>query len=265
MPVWSCAELQTASQALQLHHFSNQLVKERYEYFGGIARSVLDVIKYPDPASDITSSLSTCAPRDLLLLVTAPDHYLIQYAFAGPSISTLVHVSVPTEGEDAYESKKVSYIFASNYVRFELLKKFAVAVTEGIEGTALAFVKGNVGGNMQGIMMEFSLHITLSQGGSFNLVDLEEGKSYIVKFPTRRLELVTRLNEVEPTNTHVYYVPDASNFPVVDAFLPPRVGVQITVSTRHTLSYANAVKIMRHLLQVSEESFKSLLPTILSF
>lgn len=266
MPPWTVEELVIASVAL--HIKSPNEIRSRYTIAGGIARLVLRnvepaataVNRAPtDACSDLVYQLTVNAARcdgaQLRNLFTESDKpsLLQMYSNAGPHIGCLVHLHVITDdSEEAYDKNAIYYRPASKFAHTLVVNQFIKQIHESQEIIALKWLEGKVGRSYLGLLQEELLHRAISAGGTFLVQDFSDKKLYKLKFAMRERTNFIFLSHVNSDSTQYYYIPEAKNYPAIDAIVTPFVCLQMTISKNHPINFNAIEKIMKHLLKVCE-------------
>jgi hypothetical protein len=252
MPTWSEQELTVAAQRLRLP-LSSAAVASRFAQAGGSARLVLE------PGLDLEEHLSSqaqgCTAAALMKLVKSsyrdkPLARLTSYSGAGKHVSALVHMVVETNGTDAYTLPACRFEFGSELAKTSVMNKLIEDATEELRILALHFIEGKVAGGLCGVIVEWLLHNQIPDGGIFKLQELgSPDNHWQVAFP--QLQVAGFSTAADITSPDLYYKPEKRNQPAVDAVIPPRVCLQMTISANHPINYNGIKAILEQLEQVA--------------
>lgn len=192
------------------------------------------------------SALATLCPSSALMLLVTNAPLLDFYATAGESkVAGLVHLSVATEGEGPYSPSTISYVFASPTAEQLVTDKLVVQAASELRLAVYQFITGNVGGGLCGVIAERLLHATVANGGVFGL---QTGERVDVEFVKRKVITFMQVEDIRMANTDLYYMAQKSNEGAVDAVMPPRIALQMTIRGHHGVNYVAVKKLMGHLV-----------------
>ncbi|KAJ3406850.1 hypothetical protein HDU80_010247 [Chytriomyces hyalinus] len=237
-PIWTKAELEDC-RAKCYPTISNELLEERYEACGGIARFVLETDIYISIPSVLTNALSDVNAVMAVKHVFEPtDIFPLSYS--------LVHMLV---GTDDY-GRLYQFLglgLASNYVGEKLWEKHPEQMIENLQ--EMFDWRSN---EMPRRLFEIYGHRVFSSGGPSdgasgrkalkcrNLSDGTESMLRLQDFGGKRAKL--KQNPLPDKPIAAYHQPsDDENFPAIDS-LSPQGLFQFTVATEHPIRNVKFLK-----------------------
>ncbi|KAE9118929.1 hypothetical protein PF006_g18473 [Phytophthora fragariae] len=235
MPLWTLDELQEAATLLN-YPISDDLIKERFEKFGGIARECLclDPVISKKAELDLTKQMNAIFdPNELrkLLLEYETSHYLVHYApkanraFTGRQLAS-----------DFVEQKLQERMLTKSYEQREDLRN----LISSWEGAA----------SLRGWIFEVDEHEKLRQGNTLHgltlpVVEHEEAYDKVwVQFCIVKREQIDVFDaeRLSPSLAKCgpYHKPKAKNWASVDSFYLPKMEMSRKVTKADIAQWCNS-------------------------
>lgn len=250
MPTWTFSELEECVILLGSTKDRSTLAN-RFSILGGSARLVLDVLdKFPDAHKAIRIAANNCSSLDLLHLIKM-NPSVASYAQAGRSIATLVHLQVDTTGTNAYREGSLKYKFASDSAEDTVIRRIREEREQETRWLVFQTFSNRAKGSFYGDINDRFLNYDIADGGKFTVEDLNNHDRFVVEFPRRTTCPYGQITDIPLDAQQNYYIPDKSTEAAVDAIMPPRLGVQITVAETHVIKYEPMKAIMTHFVRLT--------------
>ena len=217
LPIWSLDELKLMAPSYKR---SEDVVEKRFDMIGGLPRYVLE--KDDDLEEVINLSIEKLDLKRLLSIAIGEVSKENQIS----------HRVVHFEVKPPVYTKRIltmASVYALNKASAKFLTlsdgdlKYFIFLSTGMP--SLAFFRAKV--------FEDYGHRKLSEGGSFSVRSLEDGKEETLELPRRSLETFQDLSKCK--NSNVYYKPPNSNFPCIDSVIPGLGYFQMTTSLDHPI------------------------------
>ncbi|KAE9043581.1 hypothetical protein PR003_g3485 [Phytophthora rubi] len=235
MPLWTLDELQEAATLLN-YPISDDLIKERFEKFGGIARECLclDPVISKKAELDLTKQMNAIFdPNELrkLLLEYETSHYLVHYApkanraFTGRQLAS-----------DFVEQKLQERMLTKSYEQREDLRNL-ISSWEGAY-------------SLRGWIFEVDAHEKLRQGNTLHgltlpVVEHEEAYDKVwVQFHIEKREQIDVFDaeNLSPSLAKCgpYHKPNAKNWASIDYFYLPKMEMSRKVTKADIAQWCNS-------------------------
>lgn len=224
MPLWSENELELCRQHCFPEVTKSQFL-ENFSWWGGVVRNTI--------GDGATNSVQRCREALDNLDVQTSIEALGKTSGLDPAIGgarikhSIVHLEI---GKDLTSWQ---FCFASQRVCDYILDRKADRAEQACRDF-LASHTDSVFSSLRGQIFESYAHRKLAKGGQFPLRNLTDHSTQNLDMPPRQLTRFDHLKEAvaSPSFADAYLVPNAKNFPVIDA-LAGGDGFQMTVSTDH--------------------------------
>lgn len=224
MPIWSIEEMEGLRQ-LSFANITQSTMEELFNKWGGVPRFVLQLWDDNPTQESLLPAVNSADVRHLLTVIGKD-------MAADTDTSHMVAHVVTSEPYDHFEVK-----FANQYITNQIYTRWQ---TEN-EADLLFFISSKLRpetAGLRGQLFEIHAHNLLQRGGEFNIRELSGNSLSILDLP-KNMEVV-RMPFARVTREQVgkYVIPKARNAPAVDAWIPPSIMFQMTVSSTHPVSAA---------------------------
>ena len=130
----------------------------------------------------------------------------------------------------------------------------AGTIVKRLEASVIAQVSKLFGSSGVGNAFEFVSHAMLAESNEMHWCLKSDGGFYELPLGKRRKVLIRNVEDIASLREGDYGLPTISNFPLVDAILPPAFSLQMTTSKRHEVSNTNLTGIL-DALQINASDF----------
>ena len=222
---------------------SFDLVERLFSQWGGIPRYVLEKTEVKDAQQRLNTAIYDCVGLTVSSLISA-DQPSFQASLR------LFHIYRDAE----FDFRTVN--FASDYVAKAVIERQLTYGKERLEDFVQQSTNLDVLAEVRGRMFEALAHATLCNGGTFLARDLSSGVEVSVTLPAfTMMKFTLRMkekagNKADPetqaflasltkclsgtATSNVYFVPESTNFPAIDAFAPSHGAFQMKASKKAT-------------------------------
>jgi hypothetical protein len=222
MPVWSEDELSEIAPDDPAHQ---QIWRDRYKKLGGIPRVVFGFLDV-EPDEILSTPILECEMDDIHKVVGDQGRM-------NPRTGCIHHL-VHMHSEFPY--RECSNAFATPYVFDNLVAKFGRECCRRLDELMTSFNGKSLTSQIFGTWYEKFAIKALQKGGEFKYRRLgtERTMDDTLNIPSHPVEYV---KEVEASHLPgTLYIPHASNYPAIDAWIPGLGAFQVTVGKTHPIN-----------------------------
>lgn len=257
MPIWSWDEI---NKLCVMKNFPSDKAKERFDHWGGIARSIFHPVEECDALeyADLDGAIHHCSPEKIIglaLTLKGGDIKLHSHK--------VLHMDVRNELPDGSLDYTTPVIyFASKYVSKRVFDKFTADTRKALINIINDSKHGLVSG-IRGQLFECFAHCRfVNHDAEYDVKCLEPAHSMFNQVTKQKFGklIETPLQNVaalasQKDQEGVYLKPVQQNFESLDAIIPPRVGIQMTVASSHPVKIVGLQKVIKALGCTEQEKF----------
>jgi len=239
MPVWSRKEILNC-RSLLYPELSEDLVKDLYSRWGGIARYVLKLATNTEKQEDLTNAIRESNIYSILQSIGGSGK-------KAEASSRLIHSLVT---EDFHSGP---YVFASEYVATEIYEHAYKDAREKLIRFISASDRMDPYGQLRGTMFENFAHTVLARGGSFKVRDLQTNEESTLELPgDLKFFKYSSNDDIQAARNH-YFIPASKTFKSVDSFIKPNLLFQMTCAENHPCKQAGLRDVLNNILDHPSE------------
>ena len=239
MPVWSRKEILNC-RSLLYPELSEDLVKDLYSRWGGIARYVLKLATNTEKQEDLTKAIGESNIYSILQSIGGSGK-------KAEASSRLIHSLVT---EDFHSGP---YVFASEYVATKIYEHAYKNAREKLIRFISASDRMDPYGQLRGTMFENFAHTVLARGGSFKVRDLQTNEESTLELPgDLKFFKYSSNDDIQAARNH-YFIPASKTFKSVDSFIKPNLLFQMTCAENHPCKQAGLRDVLNNILDHPSE------------
>ena len=250
MPTWSWDEI---NKLCIVRKLESEKARERFNHWGGIARCIFRTVQKCDTSeyADLNTAISDCIPENIIRLANA-----LRGGDVDKNSHMVLHICVTNRLPDGLLDYTSAVIhFASDYVVDRVFEKY-IDSTKNRLIDVVNHCKDSWLSGIHGQLFERFAHFSFMNHDAleYDTKCLEPAHSMFNKVTKKKFGklIETPLPNVAALASNrdqkgVYLKPVQKNFESLDAIIPPKVGVQMTVASSHPIKTVELQRVVNAL------------------